>query len=211
MRQILTIEQAKSWLVEHEFGRLRAELFDPYYGKREATVCNGKTCVMVLSPKSRRRGYMLDWSWIKKIWKEVEVNQTPKYLKKALKATFTNPFIRKCLNADLGESPYKNGLSTGVPIEGKIISLKSIGRQYPWLEQGFRAALRDRKNYDSHRMPFRGYEASLSVKVVEKDYEEGYYKAGDVMGYLSLEYKDCGNGYYYLLINDDEFIGYDID
>lgn len=34
---------------------------------------------------------------------------------------------------------------------------------------------------------------------------------GDVMGYLSPEYKDCGNGYCYLLINEDKFIGYDKD
>lgn len=25
------------------------------------------------------------------------------------------------------------------------------------------------------------------------------------------EYRNCGNGYYYLLINDDFMIGYDID
>ena len=35
---------------------------------------------------------------------------------------------------------------------------------------------------------------------------EGGMKAG-----FSKEYRDCGNGYYYLLINDKFMIGYDID
>jgi len=28
---------------------------------------------------------------------------------------------------------------------------------------------------------------------------------------FSEEFRGCGNGYYYLLINDENFIGYDID
>ena len=34
---------------------------------------------------------------------------------------------------------------------------------------------------------------------------------GDMMAGFSKEYRNCGNGYYYLLINDEWMIGYDID
>ena len=30
-------------------------------------------------------------------------------------------------------------------------------------------------------------------------------------GYFAKEFRNCGNGYYYLLINDNYFIGYDVD
>ena len=31
------------------------------------------------------------------------------------------------------------------------------------------------------------------------------------MAGLNMEYENCGNGYYYMLINEDRFIGIDID
>ena len=34
---------------------------------------------------------------------------------------------------------------------------------------------------------------------------------GDMAAGFSKEYRNCGNGYYYLLINDEFMIGYDID
>ena len=34
---------------------------------------------------------------------------------------------------------------------------------------------------------------------------------GDMAAGFSKEYRNCGNGYYYLLINDEYMIGYDID
>ena len=46
---------------------------------------------------------------------------------------------------------------------------------------------------------------------VDNLYIEHKKREGMFFGYLSLEYKGCGNGYYYLLINDDNFIGYDVD
>ena len=49
---------------------------------------------------------------------------------------------------------------------------------------------------------FCGYDGTLWC---EPDGEGGM-KAG-----FSKEYRDCGNGYYYLLINDKFMIGYDID
>jgi hypothetical protein len=201
----MTIEQAQAYLRENTYGKLRAVIKDPYYGQRNATICNGKSSVMVLSPKRRTRGYSLDWRWVLKVFTPSEPkNMTAKFTDKAKKATFTNAFIRKCLAADPTKSPYENSLSTGVSIEGKIISLKSFGRQYPEIERRFRNALKERRTYESYRVPFRGYEATLSLWWTDEAKTE-------LGGGLSLEYKDCGNGYYYLLINDDEFIGYDID
>lgn len=205
MKAELTLQQAREYLLEHPYGKLRALYEDPYYGTRNATICNGKSATMVLSPRSRTRGYNLQWENVLKVWRETveDKNVTQKYIDKAKKATFTNDYIRKCLASDPSKSPYENGLSTGVPIEGKIITLKSFGKQYPWIEQQFREALKERRPYRSGRVPFRGYEATLEL------WHNGI--EGDISGSLSLEYKDCGNGYYYMLVNDDEFIGYDID
>lgn len=36
-------------------------------------------------------------------------------------------------------------------------------------------------------------------------------KQGDIHGGFSKERRNCLNGFYYLLINDSNFIGYDID
>lgn len=196
----MTIEQAKTWLAKNEHGKLCA-----VYDGKQRTLAN---CiyggVLVLIPH-RRRGYYIDWSKVTKVWLEVKQakNETPKFIKKAQLATFSNAYLRKVLSADPNKSPYENNLSTGVPIEGRIITLKSFGKQYPGIERQFRQALKERRSFHSDRLPFRGYEATLWL---EKEGENG-----DIHGGLSLEYKDCGNGYYYLLINDDEFIGYDID
>ena len=34
---------------------------------------------------------------------------------------------------------------------------------------------------------------------------------GDICAGLNMEYLNCGNGYYYMLINREKFIGIDID
>ena len=206
MKIELTLEQARDYLHEHPYGKLRALYEDPYYGRRNATICNGKYATMVLSPRSRTRGYHLQWENVLKVWRETveDRNMTQKFIDKAKKATFTNDYIRKCLASDPSKSPYENGLSTGVPIEGKIITLKSFGKEYPELERRFREALANKVPYHSYRVRFRGYDATLDLWNHGGDTDE-------INGSLSLEYKDCGNGYYYMLINDDEFIGYDID
>lgn len=66
----------------------------------------------------------------------------------------------------------------------------------------FRKALKDGKIFSTSRFDFCGYDGTLWC---EPD-SEGGMKAG-----FSKEYRDCGNGYYYLLINDKFMIGYDID
>ena len=47
------------------------------------------------------------------------------------------------------------------------------------------------------------------IEIAEQD--DGYNRKGDVMAGFNKEYRDCGNGYYYNLIDDEHFIGADID
>jgi len=209
MRQVMTIEEAQAWLEQNPYGKLKC-LYNDWYAQagkpREATISHGVHGIIVHKPGCSRWGHFIEWGRVVKVWlQKIEPkNETAKFIKKAALATFTNDFIRKCLAADPAKSPYENGLSTGVPIEGKIISLKSFGLQHPYYEQEFRKALKERRTFHSPRVPFRGYEATLELWWEDEAKTE-------LSGCLSLEYKDCGNGYYYLLINDDEFIGYDID
>lgn len=134
-----------------------------------------------------------------------------KYRKMALAATFTNGFIEDCraLPATIEEwiaqgkkELYQLHITTGTRISGNVISLKSLAKHHPIVAENFKRALETKTEYHSHRFPFRGYDSSVSVQV---------YPDGRMSGFLSLEYKGCGNGYYYLLINDENFIGYDID
>lgn len=134
-----------------------------------------------------------------------------KYRRYAEKASFTNNFIRACLAvpatkeewiAQGAKSAYKSDLSTGTDIDGKIISLNAIAKIEPHDIRLFKNALAEKRPYSSGRFAFRGYEASISLELRDN---------GDLCGYLNVEYKGCGNGYYYLLVNDDNFIGYDID
>lgn len=204
-----TVKEAQKYLMANPHRQLRVKIAG---GLNRTIFYNSDLRLFGMHfPKCSRRGHSFDWSSILRIFapetncKSLEERRAAliaKYKAKAAKATFTNEFIRKIAAADPTKSVYENNLSTGVPIEGKIISLKSIGRKYPYTERMFRDALANRRNYISPRMPFRGYEMSLEINNDSN---------GDVRGFLSLEYKDCCNGYYYLLVNDDEFIGYDID
>ncbi len=166
------------------------------------------------APRSRCRGFELgrefvsQWLSIKKV-KRKESNIVAKFQKYAARATFPSEFIRKCLDADISKSCYENGLTTGTRIDGDIISLKSIERFSPWSVNEFRKSLKERRNYHSGRFDFRGYDGSLWIEVKEKD--GNYYRKGDVVAGFSKEYRGCGNGYYYFLIDDEHFIGCDID
>ncbi len=170
--------------------------------------------VCEFAPRSRKRGYELGkeliglWLSIKKVERK-ESNIVAKFQKYAARATFPSAFIRKCLNADITKSCYDNGLTTGTRIDGEIISLKAIERYSPWYVEQFRKALRERKSYSSGRFDFRGYDGTLWIEIQEKD--TSYYRKGDVAAGFSKEYRGCGNGYYYSLIDDEHFIGCDID
>ena len=79
----------------------------------------------------------------------------------------------------------------------------------PWEVEEFRKSLAERRSYRSGRFDFRGYDGTLWIEIADKD--DGYYRRGDIKAGLSKEYRGCGNGYYYLLIDDEHFIGVDID
>ncbi len=52
---------------------------------------------------------------------------------------------------------------------------------------------------------------NFQIEVKQKDDNYNYYKAGDIAAGFSKEYRGCANGYYYALIDDEHFIGIDID
>lgn len=185
-----------------------------YRGQKRRLFWNDQIDLFGLKPKgARRNGYIFDdWKGIEKVHypkktsrEEYNARMTGKFRRCAAKASFTNEFIQKCLNADPTKNPCQNGISTGVSIEGSIITLDSIARQYPTEVGCFREALAARRKYHGCRLPFRGYEMTLELC---RDNDE---PDNVIRGFLSLEYKGCANGRYYLLVNDNEFIGYDID
>ncbi|HMQ05199.1 MAG TPA: hypothetical protein PKD26_14865 [Pyrinomonadaceae bacterium] len=150
-----------------------------------------------------------------------------KYKRMAGEASFSNPFIRDCLaladfdswRRDLVEpnswekdkvprpkTLYELHITTGTNIDGKVISLNRIAKKYPREIERLRESIRNKSagNIITNRCAkFAGYDISI-----ETDFNT---ETGDFRGFLSLEYAGCGNGYYYLLINDENFIGYDVD
>lgn len=142
-------------------------------------------------------------------------DELQKYKKLASKASFTNRFVRDCmverpLEQVIADSDkeyfglYYYGITTGNKIDGKVITISGIGKKYPQVEKILRDSIKNQIPVEGicYRLPFRGYELTISTRKEDN---------GDFAGSLSLEYKNCGNGYYYLLINDDCFIGYDVD
>lgn len=166
--------------------------------------------------RSRRRGYALSPQTVAS-WtalcpceeKNTEQRTVQKFIRYAAKATFPSAFVRKCLKADITKGCYENRLTTGCSVDGQIITLKCIERYAPRQVAAFREALRSRTPYRSCRFPFQGYEGSLWLEIA--DHDDDYNKTGDVRAGFSKEYKDCLNGYYYALINDEAFIGVDKD
>lgn len=132
-----------------------------------------------------------------------------KYKEMAGKATFTSSFIEDCKNIPSFEEwkqekkgLYKLGITTGNKIDGKVISINRIAKQYPHYAQMLREAIANKSEATiCSRVPFAGYEMTISTAKRNDEF----------LGYCSIEYKNCGNGYYYLLINDENFIGYDVD
>ena len=200
----MTIEQAQAYLAENTYGKLRALIHDPYYGTRNATICNGRSAVMVLSPKSRTRGYLMKWEWVMKVFAPTKApNMTLKFIREAQKATFCNEFIRKCLAADPENGPYQNGLTTGTGIDGQCITVAAIAKEFPYTVELFWKKFKEESgDWNSPRSRWRGYDMSLWVN---------HDKDGTPYAGLNMEYKDCGNGRYYMLINEEKFIGIDID
>ncbi|HMM78448.1 MAG TPA: hypothetical protein PKC65_00335 [Pyrinomonadaceae bacterium] len=150
-----------------------------------------------------------------------------KYKRMAGEASFTNPFIRDCLaipdldawRKDLVEpnswakdrekrpkTLYELHITTGTNIDGKVISLNRIAKKYPREIERLREAIRNKTAgafITGRWAKFAGYDISIETDLNGEN--------GDFRGFLSLEYAGRGNGYYYLLINDENFIGYDVD
>ncbi len=209
----------RNYEIKKEISKAREKGFKIFFnGKRLFVATNTSICYF--TKKSRKWGYPLSSLDIEKggelyIEKPKEnspdqkkFNSVLKYRKKAYLSTFTNDFIDRCRSLpetfdkwveEGKKSLYEYSITTGNQIDGKIISLNSIAKASSFHINLFRSAVKGNYNYNSMRFPFRGYEATLE------------YNAEFKKGWLSVEYKDCGNGYYYLLINDNEFIGYDVD
>ena len=172
--------------------------------------------------KSTRRGFIMDIGNVAELLEgkpaaEIDIDkrtykQVAKFLKQAKKAKFKNDFINDCLAlpdtfekwvADGKKSAYEYHITTGCSVTGDLISIETIAKHMPdYCREGFLNAIKEHFNYSTSRFPFLGYEASIQLKKEEN---------GEFRGWLSKEYKDCGNGYYFLLINEDYFIGYDKD
>jgi len=210
-------------------------------GKKERFFISDAGSLCRFKPRSSRRGYVVFETDLSRYRQFISPKPTTskeeksgkeyrliaKYKRMAGQASFTNPFIRDCLalpdldswcrdivepnswepNKELRpKTLYELHITTGTSIDGKIISLNRIARKYPREIQLLRESISQksaRRIISGRWAKFAGYDISI-----ETEYDS---EIGDFRGGLSLEYAGCGNGYYYLLINDDNFIGYDVD
>lgn len=210
-------------------------------GKKDRFFISGSGSLCRFKPRSSRRGYLVHESDLaryaqftrfkppptgkEKLKKEYRIIE--KYKRMAGEASFTNHFIRDCLalpdfdvwRKDLVEPSsweknketrpkilYELHITTGTNIDGKAISLNRIAKKYPLAIERLRESVRKRSAgtfITGRSAKFAGYDISLETDLNTE--------TGDFRGFLSLEYAGCGNGYYYLLINDENFIGYDVD
>lgn len=184
--------------------------------QKERLFVSSDGCICRFKARSKKRGYAISSETVSS-WTELrpceetatEQRTVQKFIRYASKATFPSAFVRKCLKADITKGCYENRLTTGCCVDGQVITLKCIERYAPREVAAFRKALRSRSPFHSSRFPFQGYEGTLWLEIA--DHDDGYCKTGDVSAGFSKEYKDCLNGYYYALINDEAFIGVDKD
>jgi hypothetical protein len=134
-------------------------------------------------------------------WKN-DIKTTAKFSRLAMKSTFSNHFIDTCRYADPLVCPYKNAITSGTRIDGQVISVKSVAKAAGYEGQAILESVAKMEKYSSSRFSFQSYDGSASVETTS---------LGDMCGYFNKEYKGCANGYYYILINQDSFIGIDID
>jgi hypothetical protein len=171
-------------------------------------------------PKSSKYGWYLDASEIKslvtpkqpKSQDDKQYRTIAKFRKEALKASFKNSFINDCLAlpesyekwvSEGKKSPYEYGVTTGCKITGNLVSIDCITKKLnSHYKQLIQEAIKNKTRFSTCNFNFDGYDGSISFEVKEN---------GEFYGYLNKEYKGTGNGYYYLLINDNYFIGYDVD
>lgn len=210
-------------------------------GKKDRFFISDSGSLCRFNPRSSRRGHVLHPSDLERYAQFLAPKPSPigeerlrreyrlieKYKRMATEASFTNPFIRDCLalldydawRRELVEPSswekekearpktlYELHITTGTSIDGKVISLNRIAKKYPHEIERLRESIANKSvgHFITGRWAkFAGYDISI-----ETEYSA---ETGDFRGFLSLEYAGCGNGYYYLLINDENFIGYDVD
>ena len=190
-------------------------LYVRIYGERRKLFINRgrENVVGIIAKGKRKHGYIFsDWSHIEKIYypsqekkdeKDMDRKLSLKYQKLARLAKHTNDWLRKIAAADLEKSLYENRITTGTAIDGKCIRLSTIEKYCgSWNMQRFRQAMKNKEKFSTLRFDFCGYDGTLWCEPREN---------GDMAAGFSKEYRNCGNGYYYLLINDEFMIGYDID
>ncbi len=191
-------------------------------GKRRRLFINRpQNVVGIIAPRKKKNGYIFhQWESIERICyptvkstipeEEKNVRQVRKYQKLAAQATFSSPYLRKVQSANPSKNLYENHLTTGTVIDGNVISLNAVEKWCgSFVMDMFRQAIKECKSFHSSRFDFRGYDGSLWVEPCSET--EDSYQKGDLRAGFCKEYRGCGNGYYYLLINDENFIGYDID
>lgn len=179
--------------------------------RRRLFINRDENLIGIIAPRKRKRGHIFtDWASIKKIYypsHNQEANTDRKlilkYQKLARLATHTNDWLRTIADADLDKSLYENHITTGTRIDGKCIGLATIEKYCGTAEMYlFRQAMKNKKSFSTCRFDFCGYDGTLWCEPRDN---------GDMAAGFSKEYRNCGNGYYYLLINDEYMIGYDID
>ena len=207
--ETVTIHPAEAYLRNE---KNPSSLYVKINGKRRRLFINrSENVIGIVAPRKRTRGYIFtDWSAIEKIYYPSQEQDTNterklilKYQRLARRATHSNDWLRKIASADLEKSLYENRITTGTRIDGKCIGLVTIEKYCgSWIMARFRTALKQGEKFSTARFDFGGYDGTLWCEPREN---------GDMAAGFSKEYRNCGNGYYYLLINDEYMIGYDID
>ena len=210
-------------------------------GKKDRFFISDGGSLCRFKARSSRRGYYVSESDLARYEQFLNPTVTPtgeeklrkeyrlieKYKRMAGEASFTNHFIRDCVSLpefdvwskdvvapssrekDKEWRPktlYELHITPGTNIDGKVISLNRIAKKYPAEVERLRESIVNKSvgHFITGRWAkFAGYDISIETDL--------NVETGDFRGFLSLEYAGCGNGYYYLLINDDNFIGYDVD
>ena len=170
-----------------------------------STICAERTALV----KAVSEGHLSDWNAIEKVLypqtdnTEADRKLVLKYQRLAKTATFKSDWLKRIAAADPEKSPYENRITTGTRIDGKCIRLRTLEKYCGcWEMSRFMEAVRNGASYHSARFEYCGYDGTLWCE----PREDGMISAG-----FSKEYHGTGNGYYYLLINDETLIGYDVD
>ena len=189
-----------------------ASLYVRINGKRRRLFINRQEGVIgIIAERKKKKGYRFyDWASIQTVYyptgeddKETVRKEVLKYKKLARLASHTNAWLRQIADADPEKSLYENHITTGTTIDGKCIRLTTIEKYCGYMVmECFREAFKKKEKYSSYRFDFCGYDGTLWCEPRED---------GDMIAGFSKEYRNTGNGYYYLLINDNTMIGYDID